>query len=67
MATPQEVRLDIDRLTGMIAPMGWEIIAQDLRGDDVLLTLRKAKSAVPSVETGQQGTVSPAGAEGGGG
>lgn len=37
--------IELDRLRGLVEPLGWEIAAQDFRGDPVLITLQRPKSS----------------------
>lgn len=66
MATPQQIRLDVDRLVGLVEPMGWTVLAQDLRGEEVVISLAKEKSQIgPQSNEQEVGSVAPG--EGGGG
>ena len=42
MAIP-ETRIEIERVRAVIKGLGWEIVAEDLRGAEIVLTIIKPK------------------------
>jgi hypothetical protein len=46
MASNADIALAVEQLRAVINPMGWDIVAQDLRGDTVNLAVERAKSAI---------------------
>lgn len=68
MATSQEIALAIDELRNIIDPMHWNIVATDLRGDDVVLQVTRAKSSIGaggSVPAPEAPSTQPAGTQAG--
>lgn len=46
MSTSEDIALAVEQLRAVIDPMGWSIVAQDQRGEDVVLSVVRAKSTI---------------------
>jgi predicted xylose isomerase-like sugar epimerase len=56
-----QIFIAMERLRGLIEPLGWTIVAQDMRSDNVAVTLSRAKSSMVTVPAEPPQLVPPPG------
>lgn len=44
-----QIFIAMERLRGLVEPLGWSIVAQDMRSDSVIVTLSRAKSDMVAI------------------